>query len=178
MRTELLTPPTSPFQPHVVEPVDFYFDSRNNAIEWHMCTIGEVQEAVFYAGNISPGIDKIPPFIIKKAWPLYKEEITLLFQLCLPEGYYPLVFKTAVLCAPPKPGKRPKHLPRSYCLIALLSCLGKVLERIVARRLGDIALKFRLVSPLHFGAIPGRSAVDAAATLTHDVERAWEEKMC
>lgn len=57
-----------------------------------------------------------------------------------------------------------------------MSCLGKVLERIVARRLGDIAIKSRLVSPTHFGAIPGRSAVDAACTLPHDVERAWEKK--
>lgn len=65
-----MTPPAFPLQPHVVEPVDFYFDSRNNAIEWHMCTIGEEQEAVFHAGNTSPGIDEIPLFIIKKAWPL------------------------------------------------------------------------------------------------------------
>lgn len=31
------------------------------------------------------------------------------------------------------------------------------------------------MSPLHFGAIARRSAVDAAATLTHDVEKAWQE---
>lgn len=99
-----------------------------------------------------------------------------MFQLCLEEGYHPAVFKTAILCALPKPGNRPKHLPRSYRLIALLSCLGKVLERFVARRLGDIGLKSRLVSPTHFRAIPGRSAVDAACTQTHDVERAWEKK--
>ena len=49
-----------------------------------------------------------------------------------------------------------------------------MLERIAAWRLADIALKSRLISFLHFGAIPGRSAVDAAATLTHDVEKAWE----
>lgn len=68
---------------------------------------------------------------------------------------------------------RPKHLPRSYRLIALLSCLEKVFEKIVARRLGDIELKSRLISIVHFGAI---LAVDAACTLTHDIERAWEKK--
>lgn len=96
--------------------------------------------------------------------------------MCLEEGYHPLIFRNAILCALPKPGKRPKHLPRSYRLIALLSCLGKGLEKVVARRLGDIALKYQLISPLHFGAISGRSAVDAVATLTQDVERAFGKK--
>ncbi len=120
------------------------------------------------------GPDKTPLFVIKKAWPVYMEQITLLFQLCLQEEYQTFAFKNAILCVLPKPEKQPRHLPRSYCLIALLSCLGKVLERIVAWRLADIALKSRLLSLLHFGAIPGRSAVDAVATLTYDVERAWE----
>ena len=51
-----------------------------------------------------------------------------------------------------------------------------MLERIVARRLGDIVLKFRLVSLFYFGAIPSRSAGDLAATLTHDIEKVWERK--
>lgn len=129
-----------------------------------------------HAGNTSPEVDETTPLIIEKAWPILKNKITLLFQLCLEEGYHQAVFKTAILCALLKPGNGPKHLPRSYRLIALLSCLRKVLERVVTRRLGDIGLKSRLVSPTHFGAIPGRSAVDAACTLTHDVERAWEKK--
>lgn len=33
LRAKLLILPTSPFQPYIVELVDFYFDSRNNAIE-------------------------------------------------------------------------------------------------------------------------------------------------
>ena len=79
---------------------------------------------------------------LKKAWPVYKEEVTRLFQSCLEEGSHPSVFKNATLCALPKPGKCPRSLPRSYRLIALLSCLGKVLERVVARRLAHIALKY------------------------------------
>lgn len=70
---------------------------------------------------------------------------------------------------------RTKHLPRSYRLIALLSCLGKALEKVIARRLSEIAIRTKLMSPIHFGAIARGSAVDAAATLTHDVERAWQD---
>ena len=56
-------------------------------------------------GNTSQGADGIPLIIIKKAWPDVKNEITQLFQLCLKESYYLLVFKTAIFCALPKPEK-------------------------------------------------------------------------
>ncbi len=46
----------------------------------------------------------------------------------------------------------------------------------MARRLARIALKFRLISPLHFGDILRRSSVDAVCTLTNDVERVWEQE--
>ena len=134
----------------------------------------KIEIALFQAGNTSAGPDGIPPLVIKKAWPVYKPEITRLFQSCLEKGYHPAVFRNATLCALPKPGKRPCSLPQSYRLIALLSCLGKALERVVARRLAHLALKYKLFSPLHFGATPRRSAVDAAAMLTHDVEKAFQ----
>ena len=86
----------------------------------------EIEAAIFHAGNTSVGPDGIPPLVIKKAWPVYKEEVTCLFQRCLEEDYHPSVFKNAILCALPKPGKRSHSFPRSYRLIALLSCLGKV----------------------------------------------------
>lgn len=94
----------------------------------------------------------------------------------LKEGYHPQVFKNATLYALPKPGKRSRSLSRFYRLIVLLSCLGKALERIVARRLAYIALKCKLFNLLHFGATPRRSAVDAVATLTHDIEKAFRDK--
>lgn len=43
----------------------------------------------------------------------------------------------------------------------------------VARKLLDIALKNGLVSSLHFEAVPGYPAVDAAATLIHDIEKTF-----
>lgn len=118
----------------------------------------EVEAGIFHVGNTAAGVDKTP-LIIKKAWPVYQEEIIQLFQLCLDEEYHPKIFKTGILCALPKPGKRARALSRSYRLIELLSFLGKALERIVAKRLGHISLKHGLISPLHFDAIAGRLAL-------------------
>lgn len=88
-------------------------------------------------------------------------------QYCLEEGYHPL----ALLCILPKLGKRCRALSNSYRLIALLSCLGKRLERICSNK------KVRhLISPLHFGAIARRSAIDTAATLTHMTEKSFQDK--
>lgn len=120
-------------------------------------------------------MDEIPPMIIKKVWPVVNEEITLFFQLCLDEEHHPLAFKTAIFCILPKPGLRLKHLLCPYWLIALLPCLVKALKKVIARRLSKIAIKTRLVSPIHFGAIARRLAVDVAATLIHDVEKAWQD---
>ncbi len=100
-------------------------------MEWYTCSSNEVKEAILHAGNTFQGVDKAPPLIIKKAWLILANEITLLFQRCLNEEYYLTVFKTAILFALPQLGNRPKNLPRSYRLIALLSCLRKILEKIV-----------------------------------------------
>ena len=151
-------------------------ESRDSIMEWHTCSNKEVEETILHAGNTSQGVDEVLSLIIKKAWPILANKITLLFQLCLNEGYQLTVFKTAILFALLKLGNRPKYLTRSYYLIPLLSYLEKVLERILARRLARIALKFRLISLLYFVAILRQSALDTACTLPHDVERAWEQE--
>ena len=72
----------------------------------------------------------------------------------------------------PKVGKTDFASYRSWRPIALLSCLGKGLERIVARRMVWTALQAGLISSQHAGAVPKRSAMDLVASLTHDIELA------
>lgn len=63
-------------------------------------------------------------------------------------------------------------LPRSYRLIALLECLGKVLESVQARRLAHYAVTLGLVPETQFGGVPGRSVEDAGLTFVSDVDTA------
>lgn len=51
-----------------------------------------------------------------------------------------------------------------------------MLEKIIAKRLGNLVLKNNLISPLHFGAIARRLAIDVISTLAHDIEWAWDQK--
>lgn len=62
--------------------------------------------------------------------------------------------------------------PRSYRPIALLSVLGKGLERVVARRMSWLAIQHEILVRQQFGALPKRSSVDLTTCLTHDVETA------
>lgn len=82
-----------------------YTELRENPVQWHPCNIQEVELGIFHAGNTSLGADEISPMVVKKAWPIFKQEITRLFQLYLEEGYHPPVFKIAILCVLPKSGK-------------------------------------------------------------------------
>ena len=76
-----------------------------------------------------------------------------------------------VMC-PKVGGKRKLTSPKAWRPIALLSCLSKGLERLIARRLARIAIQHKVLSSQHFGALPKRGAVDLVAALVHDIETA------
>lgn len=46
-----------------------------------------------------------------------------------------------------------------------------MLKKIVAKKLGDIKLKLRLIIHLYFGVILGKLTVDAIIILIHNIEK-------
>ena len=135
-------------------------------------TESAIQQAILQAGNTAPGIDEIPTCVLKVAWPLIKNLVVQLFQACLQLGYHPKCFRHAILAIIQKPKKGDRSSPRSYRPIALLSVLGKGLERFIARQMSWIAVTHKVLASQQFGALPLRSAVDLTTCLTHDVEEA------
>lgn len=138
-------------------------------------TTAEVNSAILGSGNTTPGIDGIPNSLLRLAWPQISKLVTELFQACIDTGYHPQCFRTAVVAIIAKPNKVDMTNPRAYRPIALLSVLGKGLERLVARRLSWIAIKFKILAQRHFGALPLRSSVDLTTCLTHYVETALSQ---
>lgn len=90
-------------------------------------------------------------------------------------GYQPLCFRRAVLVILSKSNKKDLSSLRSYRPIALLSVLGKALERLLAKRLAWIAVREKVISRQQFGALPCRSAIDLTSCPTHDVKSALNE---
>jgi hypothetical protein len=78
----------------------------------------------------------------------------------------------AAVAVVPKPNKEDYSLPKCYRPIALLKCLDKLLEKVIAKHLTFDITSLSLIPSSQFGACPHSSTVDAGLCLTHDVESA------
>ena len=123
------------------------------------------------------GLDNIPNGLLQLTWPSLGSHLTNLYQLCAQHGWHPKPFRETLLVVLPKSGKCDWTDPWSYRLIALLSTIGRSLERIIARRLAWIAVKYKVLHQQQFGALPCRSATDLITTLIHDIEEAWSRRL-
>lgn len=112
--------------------------------------------------------------LLTACWDHIKEHVYCLFQACILQGHRPRPFRIAQIVMLHKPNKADYTEIRSWRPISLLSCLGKGLERLVARRIAHTALTHKVFSPQQIGALPKRSTVDLVSCLTHDIEHALE----
>jgi retron-type reverse transcriptase len=70
-----------------------------------------------------------------------------------------------------KPQKPDYSAPKAYRSIALMECVGKLLEKIVAKRINNDIERFNLLPMTQFGSRPHHSTIDAVATLVHKIQR-------
>lgn len=136
----------------------------------------EVEKAVLSVSNTAPGNDQITTDILKRAWPIVKPHILLLYKRAVAIGYHPKPFRTANIVIINKPGKKDTSSPRSYRPISLLSVLGKGLERLIAKRISWIAIKHKIVHKQQFGALPLRSCTDLITALVQEIEQALNSR--
>jgi ribonuclease HI len=135
----------------------------------------EIEDALHDTSNTSaPGPSGIGYRLIKWAYAETPDIFVRLFNGCLSKGIHPPQFKSAIIAIVAKPRKIDKANPRSYRPIALLECIGKTLERIVATRIAFEVGKHGLVPTNQFGGRPKSSVIDACLSLTHDVQAAWK----
>lgn len=144
-----------------------------NPLPWD--TKVSTEEAERYAigvASTSPGADGITVRLLKACWADIRNLVRAIYQRCLELEFYPGCWRVAEVTMIPKAGKKDRTSARSIRPIALLSCIGKGLERLVARRIATTAMTHDIISPQHVGAVPKRSAMDIVAAFTHDVEQA------
>ncbi|EFZ02030.2 Reverse transcriptase [Metarhizium robertsii ARSEF 23] len=135
-------------------------------------TLQEVEDATIKTGNTSPGADNITVKLLQAVWDIIGGHVRRLYQGCLVAGYHPKAFREIEVVMIPKPGRRDLSKPRAWRPISLLSCLGKGLERLLARRIAWASINYGVLHPHQAGALPKRSAVDLVAALVHDIEEA------
>jgi len=89
--------------------------------------------------------------------------LKIIFDSCLKLGYFPSQWKKAKIVAIPKPGKDHSN-PGNYRPISLLSCIGKLFEKIIARNIRSHTDINNIIPQSQFGFQPEKST-------THQIHR-------
>jgi Reverse transcriptase (RNA-dependent DNA polymerase)/Endonuclease-reverse transcriptase len=98
----------------------------------------------------SAGPDQINNKLLKKLPRKAIVYATHIFNGCLKYSYFPTCWKIANVIPILKPGKDPTD-PKSYRPISLLDTLGKILERLILRRLKTFINDLRVLPDTQFG---------------------------
>ena len=124
----------------------------------------------------SPGPNMHNFQALRLIWIWDSARITSLVQQAIRLQYHPRLWRHAKGILLEKPNKRDRTLVKSYRVISLLNCFGKVVEKLVAEKLSQYC---EAQEKLHKGQMGGRkhrSAIDAAAVMIHKVHGIWKDK--
>jgi hypothetical protein len=108
--------------------------------------------------------------IIVQAYSAIPDIFYIVYSILINKGYHPKVWKQATGFILKKPKKPDYSQPKAYRIIALLNCLGKVSERILAKRLSYLAETTALIHPSQIGYRLHKSAIDTALLLQNEAE--------
>jgi len=129
----------------------------------------EVSRNLAKTSNASaPGPTGIGYKLLKWCHVANPDRLTTLFNASIQLGHHP--WCTASVLPIPKPGKTDYRIAKAYRPISLLECCGKLLEKIVAKRVLLDSNRYHLLPPSQFGSRDYHSAVDAALALTHSAQ--------
>ena len=117
----------------------------------------------------TPGHDLIEAKMLKEAWPEIQADILQMFNCCLEQGVFPRQYKLAQIRALLKSADKDPTDPKTYRPISLLPVIGKVLEKLIAGRMGALANEHPKSSSRQYGFRPRRSTEDAIVELNRIV---------
>ena len=136
-------------------------------------------EELLYSLNLSndsaPGPDEITYSMLKNLAPSGKRVLLELMNCIYKGGKFPEKWKEAFIIPILKQGKESTNAS-SYRPIALTSCICKLLERIINRRLVWYLESKGLIDRCQSGFRRGRSTIDSLAALATDVQNAFLRK--
>jgi hypothetical protein len=142
---------TSTFHIHVSEVVNKIKQSNNNSSitrqRFRLITAKELKSILKHLPNSAPGPDNVHNCCLKNFRNSLIDHLLKLMNASLMFGYVPRSWKTAFIILLLKPGKDRTHVS-SYRPISLLSCVGKVLEKIIKQRFIS-ELNHRNILPRH-----------------------------
>jgi len=123
-----------------------------------------------------PGLDEIPNEALKMVRKIISLGLSRVLTDFFKRSEIPQSLKESTIIALRKEGKGDYTLPGSYRPIALENTLVKLVEKIVAEILTDIAEKHNLIPWNQMGARKRRSTLSAIKLLMGCIQTAWKTK--
>ena len=163
-----------------------FFPEKNNAVDitaasiddppslptrsWPPISAEEVAEAIKGTNNkLAPGPSGINYKILKWAFDACPTVFAHVFNLSLSNSVHP--WKHATIVPIPKPNKPDYSVPKAYRPVSLMECTGKLLEKVIAKRItNDISHYPDILPSNQFGSRPQYSTTDAALALVHRIQ--------
>ncbi|KAI1006649.1 hypothetical protein K3495_g1566 [Podosphaera aphanis] len=139
----------------------------DNRIPW---TESITEEEVWKWKHV-PGADGVSVELLEICRKTIGPYVTDFFRACTNLGTYPTCFKLAEFVLLPKTD-RDLTTVKGWRPIALLSCLGRGLERLLAKRMAHLAVTYDVVGSQQFGALLKRSETNLVSCVVHDIEEA------
>ena len=156
-----------------VEPWDHGTDRRYNMGGFSFDEI-DAGELEFVLSNIeigkSSGMENISSNVLKICFTTLLAHLTHVYNCSIRLGRFPTQWATGTITPIPKCGD--SKLVSNWRPIALVPLPGKVMERLIHKRLLEIILELNILAETQFGFIPGRSTSQAVFKLYKDLSSA------
>ena len=120
-------------------PLEKYLESedQDDSELLQKISLQELKENLAKCKNKSAvGLDGISYTVLKRLPDSYLSQIADILSTCMQLGYFPSAWKNAKTILIPKPGKDSREA-KNFRPISLLSCMGKLFERVIARRVSS-----------------------------------------
>lgn len=164
----------SPVPQHIFNFSD-NFNSLLNDDKYHFTEVAKVSEIISRVNSKkSSGVDGVSNFIIKKFPRKTLEFLTIIFNNCLNNCYFPLVWKSAKII--PIRKKPNSVTPGEFRPISLLSNIGKILEHILKEKMENEFI-INPTSDFQFGFKPFHSTQHALLKFHTDLTLNLRQKI-
>ena len=132
----------------------------------------ELHQCVRSLRNTSAGHDKVINAFLSRLPISFCSQLLYLFNTSYFTGEVPDSWKIGIICPIPKPGR--DHMAAAgYRPITLLSCIGKLMERMLQRRIEHFLESRSVLSCYQCGFRRGRSTTDALVLIKHCISSAY-----
>ena len=133
-------------------------------------SIIELERVLMTLKNTAPGIDEISNVLLKQLPTNIKQELLDVVNQSYISGNIPIEWKTGLVVPILKPGKPPESAS-SYRPVTLLACIGKVMERMVQKRLEYVAEEKDLMHEVQSGFRKGQGAIDVLLRVENHIRQ-------